>query len=82
MPVPSTIHASAIPEVNFLVSSVKQPKESKKSFKERSSKFINLIFDLEQKDQKIEKKGPRFDANQKAIDGFLKSNQINLNETF
>ena len=53
MPVPSTIHASAIPEVNFLVSSVKQPKESKKSFKERSSKFINLIFDLEQKDRAL-----------------------------
>ena len=53
MPVPSTIHASAIPEVNFLVSSVKQPKESKKSFKERSSKFINLLFDLEQKDRAL-----------------------------
>ncbi len=37
--------------------------------------------DLEQKDQKIEKRGPRFDANQEAIDGFLKSNHINLNET-
>ena len=53
MPVPSTIHAPAIPEVNFLVSSVKKPKESKKSFKDRSSKFINLLFDLEQKDRAL-----------------------------
>ena len=39
--------------MNFLVSSVKQPKEIKKSFKERSSKFINLLFDLEQKDRAL-----------------------------
>ena len=31
MPIPSTIHASALPEVNFLVSSVKKPKENKKN---------------------------------------------------
>ena len=30
-----------------------KPKESKKSFKERSSKFINLLFDLEQKDRAL-----------------------------
>ena len=53
MPIPSTIHASALPEVNFLVNSVKKPKESKKSFKDRSSKFINLLFDLEQKDRAL-----------------------------
>ena len=53
MPIPSTIHASALPEVNFLVNSVKKPKESKKSFKEKSSKFINLLFDLEQKDRAL-----------------------------
>ena len=43
----------SIPEVNFLVNSVKTPKESKKSFKQRSSKFINLLFDLEQKDRAL-----------------------------
>ena len=53
MPIPSTIHAAALPEVNFLVNSVKTPKESKKSFKQRSSKFINLLFDLEQKDRAL-----------------------------
>ena len=40
-------------EVNFLVNSVKTPKESKKSFKQRSGKFINLLFDLEQKDRAL-----------------------------
>jgi phytoene synthase len=53
MPIPSTIHAAALPEVNFLVNSVKTPKESKKSFKQRSGKFINLLFDLEQKDRAL-----------------------------
>ncbi len=42
--------------------------------------IINDI-ELVQKDQEIEKRGPRFDANQKAIDGFLKSNNLNLNDT-
>ena len=49
-----------------------------------SPRHLSIIIkniELEQKDQKLEKKGPRFDANQKAIDGFLKSNQLNLNET-
>lgn len=36
--------------------------------------------ELEQKDKKLEKRGPRFGANQKAIDGFLKSNHLNMNE--
>ena len=37
----------------FLVNSVKKPKESKKSFKQRSGKFINLLFDLEQTDRAL-----------------------------
>ena len=55
------------------------------SFKTYSSpRHLSIIvknIEFEQKDQEIEKRGPRFDANQNAIDGFLKSNQINLNET-
>ncbi len=49
-----------------------------------SPRHLSIIIkniELEQKDKKIEKRGPRFDANQKAIDGFLKSNNLNLNET-
>ena len=37
--------------------------------------------DLIQKDQLIEKRGPRLGANEKAINGFLKSNNINLSDT-
>jgi len=32
--------------------------------------------ELEQKDQEIEKKGPRCDDNKKAIDGMRKSNKL------
>ena len=49
-----------------------------------SPRHLSIIIknvELEQRDQKIETRGPRFDANQKAINGFLKSNHINLNET-
>ena len=55
------------------------------SFKTYSGpRHLSIIvknIELEQKDQEIEKRGPRFDANQNAIDGFLKSNQININKT-
>ena len=34
--------------------------------------------DLKQKDQKINKKGPRIGSSRKAIEGFLRSNNINF----
>ena len=37
--------------------------------------------DLKQQDQIIEKRGPRFDANEKALNGFLNSNDIDLIDT-
>ena len=37
--------------------------------------------DLKQQDQIIEKRGPRFDANEKALNGFLNSNDICLIDT-
>ena len=55
--------------------------ESSKTFSgPRHLSIIIKNIELEQKDQEIEKRGPRFDANQKAIDGFLKSNQLKINE--
>ena len=53
MPVPSTIHAPPISEVEFLVNAVSSPREDEKSFKERSKKFMSLLFDLERKDRSI-----------------------------
>ena len=47
----------------------------------RHLSIIIKNIELEQKDQKTDKRGPRFDANQKAIDGFLKSNNLQLKET-
>ncbi|WP_443643990.1 glycine--tRNA ligase subunit beta [Candidatus Levibacter sp. Uisw_134_01] len=37
--------------------------------------------DLVQKDQLVEKRGPRLGSDEKAINGFLKSNNINLSDT-
>ena len=37
--------------------------------------------DLKQQDQISEKRGPRFDANEKALNGFLSSNNIDLIDT-
>lgn len=37
--------------------------------------------DLKQKGQTIEKRGPRFNADEKALNGFLKSNNIQLSDT-
>ena len=37
--------------------------------------------DLQQNDQTIEKRGPRIDADQRALNGFLNANKIELNET-
>ena len=55
--------------------------ESLKTFSgPRHLSIIIKSIELEQKDQEIEKRGPRFDANQKAIDGFLKSNQLKIDE--
>ena len=69
---------------NLFVKSLTQRDIAFESFKTFSGpRHLSIIIksiELEQKDQKIEKRGPRFDANQKAIDGFLKSNQLNVNE--
>ena len=53
MPVPSTLHAAPIPEVNFLVQAARKRIENERSFKERSKKFISLLFDLEKRDRAI-----------------------------
>ena len=70
---------------DLFIKSLSQRNIAFESFKTFSGpRHLSIIIkniDLEQKDRKREKKGPRFDANQKAIDGFLKSNQINLNKT-
>ena len=70
---------------NLFVKSLKKRDIAFKSFKTYSGpRHLSIIIkniELEQKDQEVEKRGPRFDANQKAIEGFLKSNQLNLNET-
>ena len=70
---------------NLFVKSLTQRDIAFESFKTFSGpRHLSIIFkniELEQKDQEIEKRGPRFDANQKAIDGFLKSNQIKIDET-
>ncbi len=70
---------------NLFIKSLTQREIDFESFKTYSGpRHLSIIIkniELEQKDQKIEKRGPRFDAHQKAIDGFLKSNQLNLNET-
>ena len=70
---------------NLFLKSLQQREIAFESFKTYSGpRHLSITIkniDLEQKDQKIEKRGPRFDANQEAIDGFLKSNSINLNET-
>lgn len=70
---------------NLFAKSVAKRDIAFESFKTYSGpRHLSIIvknIELEQKDQEIEKRGPRFDANQNAIDGFLKSNQININET-
>ena len=70
---------------NLFAKSVAKRDIAFESFKTYSGpRHLSIIIkniELEQKDQKLEKRGPRFDANQNAIDGFLKSNQLNLNET-
>ena len=70
---------------NLFVKSLTQRDIAFESFKTFSGpRHLSIIIksiELEQKDQEIEKRGPRFDANQKAIDGFLKSNQLKINET-
>ena len=69
---------------NLFIKSLLQRDIAFGSFKTFSSpRHLSIIIkniELEQKEKKIEKRGPRFDANQKAIDGFLKSNHLNLNE--
>ena len=59
---------------NLFIKSLSQRDIAFDSFKTFSSpRHLSIIIkniELEQKDQKIEKRGPRFDANQKAIDGF------------
>ena len=71
---------------NLFIKSLKHRDITFEAFKTYSGpRHLSIIIkniDLEQKDQKIEKTGPRFHANQKAIDGFLKSNNLNLNEIF
>jgi phytoene synthase len=51
MPMPSTIHAPPISEVEFLLNAVKNPLEDEKSFKKRSKRFMTLLFELERKDR-------------------------------
>jgi len=53
MPMPSTIHAPPLSEVKFLLDAVTNPLEDQKSFKERSKKFMTLLFDLERKDRSV-----------------------------
>ena len=69
---------------NLFIKSLSQRDIAFDSFNTFSSpRHLSIIIkniELIQKDQKIEKRGPRFDVNQKAIDGFLKSNRLNLNE--
>ncbi len=48
----------------------------------RHLSIIIKNIDLIQKDQKIEKRGPRYDADQKAIIGFLNSNNLDLTDTY
>ena len=70
---------------NLFVKSLTQRDITFESFKTFSGpRHLSIIIksiELEQKDQEIEKRGPRFDANQKAINGFLKSNQLKIDET-
>jgi len=70
---------------NLFIKSLKQRDIAFEGFKTFSGpRHLSIIIksiELEQKDQEIEKRGPRFDANQKAIDGFLKSNQLKIDET-
>ena len=50
-----------------------------------SSRHLSIIInnlDLKQKNQIIEKRGPRVGSNKKAINGFLKSNNIQENDIF
>ena len=70
---------------NLFIKSLSQRDIDFESFKTYSGpRHLSIIIkniELEQKDQKLEKRGPRFGANQNAIDGFLKSNELTLNET-
>ena len=70
---------------NLFVKSLSQRDMAFDSFKTFSGpRHLSIIIkniELEQKDHKIEKRGPRIDANQKAIDGFLKSNNLKSKET-
>ena len=69
---------------NLFINSLKKRDIAFESFKTFSGpRHLSIIIkniELEQKDQEIEKRGPRFDADQKAIDGFLKSNQLKIDE--
>ena len=71
---------------NLLTKSLTESGIAFSNFKTYSSpRHLSIIIkniDLKQKDQKIEKRGPRHNANQKAIDGFLKSNNLSLKDTF
>ena len=59
---------------NLFVKSLTQRDIAFESFKTFSGpRHLSIIIksiELEQKDQEIKKRGPRFDANQKAIDAF------------
>ena len=70
---------------NLFIKSLARRSIAFESFKTYSGpRHLSIIIkniDLKQKDQKIEKRGPRFDANQKSIDSFLKANQLSLDET-
>ena len=70
---------------NLFAKSLTQRDIAFESFKTFSGpRHLSILIksiELEQKDQEIEKRGPRLDANQKAIDGFLKSNQLKTDET-
>ena len=47
----------------------------------RHLSIIIKQIDFQQNDQIIEKRGPRFDADQKAVNGYLNANKIELNDT-
>ncbi len=85
--IPSRMQLTSETQLQHLfIKSLKERDIAFESFKTYSSpRHLSIIIkniELEQKDQIIEKRGPRLDANQKAIEGFLKSNNINLDETF
>ena len=63
----------------FEKSLIKREIDYESFFTFSSSRHLSVIIknlDLKQKNQIIEKRGPRFGSNEKAINGFLKSNNI------